>query len=81
VLGHIQRGGTPTAFDRNLCTRLGAFAVHAAARGEFGKMVVLKNARLITVPIAEAIAQIRLVDPQSEWVQSARDTGVSFGDE
>jgi 6-phosphofructokinase 1 len=81
TLGHIQRGGAPTAFDRNLCSRLGAFAVHAAARGEFGSMVVLRGGRLMTVPIQEAIKQIRLVDPASEWVQAARDLGVSFGDE
>jgi len=80
-LGHVQRGGTPTAFDRNLCTRMGAFAVHAAARGEFGKMVVLRHRGVITVPIEEAIREIRLVDPDSDWVQAARDTGVSFGDE
>jgi len=81
ILGHIQRGGTPTAFDRNLCTRLGTEAVHAAARGEFGKIVVLRGGRIITVPIAEAVAQIRLVDPRGDWVRAAKDTGVSFGDE
>jgi 6-phosphofructokinase 1 len=81
VLGHVQRGGAPTAFDRNLCTRLGVFAVHAAARGDFGKMVVLQNGRLATMPIAEAIRQIRRVDPASDYVAAARDTGVCFGDE
>jgi 6-phosphofructokinase 1 len=80
VLGHVQRGGAPTAFDRNLCTRLGAFAVHTAARGEFGTMVALQNNRLIATPLAEAIKQIRLVDPAGEWVRAARDTGVCFGD-
>lgn len=79
VLGHIQRGGTPTAFDRNLCTRLGAGAVHAAVHGDFGKMVVLRNSRIEVVPIQEAIAQIRLVDPESDWVRTAIDTGVTFG--
>ncbi|HPQ71780.1 MAG TPA: ATP-dependent 6-phosphofructokinase [bacterium] len=81
ILGHIQRGGAPTAFDRNLCTRLGTEAVHAAARGEFGKMVVIKETKIQTVDIAEAVRQIRLVNPQGEWVRVARDTGVSFGDE
>ena len=80
-LGHVQRGGTATAFDRNLCTRMGAFAVHAAMRGEFGKMVVLKNSRVMTVPIPEAIREIRLVEPESDWVHAARDTGVCLGDE
>jgi ATP-dependent phosphofructokinase / diphosphate-dependent phosphofructokinase len=80
-MGHVQRGGTPTAFDRNLCTRLGAFAVHAAAKEQFGEMIVLKNSEIATVPIVEAIKQIRNVDPENDWVQAARDTGVSFGDE
>lgn len=79
-MGHVQRGGTPTAFDRNLCTRMGAYAVHAAMEGKFGQMVVLQNSRITTVPIEEAIKQIRLVDPESDWVRAARDTGVSFGD-
>jgi len=81
VLGHIQRGGIPTAFDRNLCTRMGTEAAHAAARGDFGKMVVIKSGKITTVPIAEAIEDIRRVDPNGEWVRSAKDTGVSFGDE
>ncbi len=80
-MGHVQRGGTPTAFDRNLCTRLGAYAVHVAERGEFGKMVILHHNEVTTEDIFEAIKKIRLVDPDGNWVQTARDTGVSFGDD
>ncbi|MHA1570125.1 MAG: 6-phosphofructokinase, partial [Alphaproteobacteria bacterium] len=81
VLGHVQRGGTPTAFDRNLCTRLGTEAAHAAARGDFGQMLVLKGGVIASAPLAEAVKQLKLVDPQGEWVRAAKDTGVSFGDE
>lgn len=80
VLGHVQRGGTPTAFDRNLCTRMGTAAVHAAVNGDFGKMVVLRGGKISTVPIKDAVKQIRTVDPEGEWVRAAKDTGVSFGD-
>ncbi|MBN1947918.1 MAG: ATP-dependent 6-phosphofructokinase [Bradymonadales bacterium] len=80
ALGHIQRGGSACAFDRNLCTRLGTHAVHAVAEGKFGQMVVLKNWKMDLVPIHEAIAKIRHVDPEGDLVRSARDTGVSFGD-
>ncbi|MDP8223426.1 MAG: ATP-dependent 6-phosphofructokinase [Candidatus Lernaella stagnicola] len=80
-MGHVQRGGTATAFDRNLCTRMGAYAVHVAARGDFGKMVVLRNSQVATEDIYEAIKKIRLVEPDSDWVAAARDTGVCFGDE
>ncbi len=81
VLGHVQRGGAPSAFDRVLCTRLGVEAVHAAVRGDFGRLIVLRNGEIATASIAEAVQQLRRVDPQCEMVRSARDTGVSFGDE
>ncbi|HDH96440.1 MAG TPA: ATP-dependent 6-phosphofructokinase, partial [Proteobacteria bacterium] len=80
VLGHIQRGGTPTAFDRVLATRFGSAAVHAVARREFGVMVCLKTPDVKTVPLEDAVGQIRRVDPGSDMLQAARDTGVFFGD-
>ena len=80
VLGHIQRGGTPTAFDRVLATRLGSAAVHAAARREFGVMVCLRTPDIKTVPIKEAVGRIRTVDPDSDMIRAARDTGIFFGD-
>jgi 6-phosphofructokinase 1 len=80
VLGHVQRGGSPTAFDRILSTRFGAAAVELIARGEFGKMVCLRNGKIETVDIAEAIGQMKCVNPQGELVQVARAVGVCFGD-
>jgi 6-phosphofructokinase 1 len=80
VLGHIQRGGSPSPFDRILSTRFGAAAVDLIARGEFGKMVCLRGSRIESVPIAEAIGAMKAVDPNSEIVAAARAIGISFGD-
>lgn len=80
VLGHIQRGGIPTAYDRVLCTRFGTAAVHALVNGEFGKMVAMTNGQVSTVPIEEVAGRNRLVDPEGGTVAAAKDTGVSFGD-
>lgn len=80
VLGHIQRGGSPSPFDRILATRFGVAAVDLIARGEFGKMVCLQNAQIQSVKIADAIHKLKTVDPQGELVQSARAIGISFGD-
>ncbi|HVF48781.1 MAG TPA: ATP-dependent 6-phosphofructokinase [Pyrinomonadaceae bacterium] len=79
VLGHLQRGGTPNAFDRMLATNYGACAVRALHRGESGVMVALQAANIVTVPIGEAIAQIKTVPPNSQLVRTARDVGISFG--
>jgi 6-phosphofructokinase 1 len=81
VLGHLQRGGSPTAFDRILGTRYGEQAVHLVARGEFGKMVALRGDHIVAVPIAEAIAAPKLVTPDNQLLQTARSLGVIFGDE
>ena len=80
VLGHIQRGGSPSPFDRILGTRFGVAAVDLIARGEFGKMVCLRKARIESVNIADAIHKLKTVDPQGELVQAARAIGISFGD-
>jgi 6-phosphofructokinase 1 len=63
VLGHIQRGGTPTAFDRVLATRFGVHAADMVARGEFGKMAALRGTQIVSVPLQEATAQLKTVDP------------------
>jgi 6-phosphofructokinase 1 len=63
VLGHIQRGGTPTAFDRVLATRLGLHAITAVHEGDWGKMVGLKGTEIVRVPLSEATASLKLVDP------------------
>jgi 6-phosphofructokinase 1 len=64
VLGHIQRGGTPTAFDRVLATRFGVHAIRAVADGAFGMMVALRGTEIVRVPIAEAVSQLKLVPPE-----------------
>jgi 6-phosphofructokinase 1 len=64
VLGHIQRGGTPTAFDRVLATRFGIHAIRAVADGAFGMMVALHGTDIVRVPIAEAVRELKLVPPE-----------------
>ena len=63
VLGHVQRGGTPTAFDRVLATRFGIAAIDAVHDGDFGQMVALRAGDIVRVPLAEATAELKLVDP------------------
>jgi 6-phosphofructokinase 1 len=79
VLGHLQRGGMPNAFDRMLATNYGACAVRALADGKGGVMVALQAADVVTVPISEAIANVKSVPPGGQLVRTARDTGISFG--
>ncbi len=64
ILGHVQRGGTPTAFDRVLATRFGVAAIDAVHRQEFGVMVALQGQRISTVPIGEATAELKTLDPE-----------------
>jgi ATP-dependent phosphofructokinase / diphosphate-dependent phosphofructokinase len=79
VLGHLQRGGRPNAFDRMLATNYGACAVRAVIEGERGVMVALQAGDVITVPICQAIANVKTVPPDGQLVRTARDTGISFG--
>jgi 6-phosphofructokinase 1 len=79
VLGHLQRGGSPNAFDRLLATNYGACAVRALMQGERGVMVALQASKIRTVAISEAVANIKTVQPDSQLVRTARDTGISFG--
>jgi ATP-dependent phosphofructokinase / diphosphate-dependent phosphofructokinase len=79
VLGHMQRGGSPNAFDRMLATSFGASAVRALARGQNGVMVALHAANVRTVPLEEAVATLKTVPPESQLVRTARDVGISFG--
>ena len=80
VLGHIQRGGTPSAFDRILSTRLGVGAVNLISEGNFGKMVCLKTPRIEAVPLGDAVKQLKKVSLDLDIVQAARAIGVNFGD-
>ena len=79
ILGHLQRGGRPNAFDRMLATNFGSCAVRALANGEHGVMVALQAGDVVTVPITEAIKNIKTVPPNGQLVRTARDTGISFG--
>jgi 6-phosphofructokinase 1 len=81
VLGHLQRGGSPTAFDRWLATRFGAAAVRLAARGGFDRMVALFNGKVIDVSLEEATSQAKRVQIDDDAVITARGIGISFGDE
>ncbi|MFF1923497.1 6-phosphofructokinase [Streptomyces sp. NPDC058221] len=74
VLGHVQRGGTPSAFDRWLATRFGLHAIEAVHDGDFGKMVALSGTDIVRVPIAEATARLKTVDPALY-----AEVGVFFG--
>jgi 6-phosphofructokinase 1 len=80
VLGHLQRGGVPTAHDRVLATRFGASAMIALGKGETGKMVALCNNRMELVTLEEAVGKQKCVEPDGELVTTARALGVSFGD-
>ncbi|MDH5493945.1 MAG: ATP-dependent 6-phosphofructokinase [Myxococcales bacterium] len=80
VLGHLQRGGSPSSFDRILATRFGHHAAELVAAEDFGKMVALRGSEIVSVPIAEAIGIHKAVAPQSQLVRTARAVGISFGD-
>ena len=78
VLGHLQRGGSPNAFDRMLGTNFGACAVRALVEGKKGQMVALKAGQVVTVPLADAIANLKTVSAEGQLVRTARDIGISF---
>lgn len=80
VLGHVQRGGTPVAFDRILATLFGVKAMELAINGEFGKMVAYKNNSITYVSFEEATRQQNLVKKSSYLVQAAKGLGITFGD-
>jgi 6-phosphofructokinase 1 len=80
VLGHIQRGGSPSPFDRILATRFGVAAADCVGRGDFGKMVCLRSGEIVAVPLEEAIGVYKTVNPSSSIVRAARGVGISFGD-
>ena len=80
VLGHLQRGGSPTTFDRLLSLRFGAAAVRLIEKGKFGAMVALDPPKIKAVPLAQVIGSIRNVPLDSDTVRTARDIGICFGD-
>jgi ATP-dependent phosphofructokinase / diphosphate-dependent phosphofructokinase len=80
VLGHLQRGGSPTTFDRALCSMFGATAVELVAAGEFGKMVAFTGPQIGATKISDAIGKIKAVPPDGNLVRTARALGICFGD-
>ncbi len=80
VLGHLQRGGSPTTFDRLLALRFGAAAVRLVEQRKFDHMVALRDSDMVAIPIAEAIAKRKKVDLKSDKVVTARDIGICLGD-
>ena len=80
VLGHLQRGGMPTGYDRLLATRFGGAAVRAIAEEKWGQMVALQSPHIVTIPIEEVLGEVKRVDPSHDVVLTARATGISFGD-
>jgi 6-phosphofructokinase 1 len=80
VLGHLQRGGAPTAFDRTLATRFGGKAVELLVSGQFGKMVANHPPDLVSIPLGDVVGKVKTVPPDSDLVATARALGVSFGD-
>ncbi|HYT91373.1 MAG TPA: ATP-dependent 6-phosphofructokinase [Gemmataceae bacterium] len=80
VLGHLQRGGVPTPFDRILATRFGTYAAEMLARGEYNRMVAMKGAEVTSVPLEDVAGKIKLVPPDHPLIGSARRVGTNFGD-
>ena len=80
VLGHLQRGGPPSTFDRVLGTRFGAAAARLVRKAAFGRMVALIPPDVESVPIREAIGRRKTVPVDSDILESAREIGISFGD-
>ena len=80
TLGHLQRGGAPTSLDRILGVRFGVMAAKLAEEGAFGRMVSYQSYHVDSVPIEEAVHQLRLVQPDSELVQAAKAVGICMGD-
>jgi ATP-dependent phosphofructokinase / diphosphate-dependent phosphofructokinase len=80
VLGHLQRGGQPTGYDRLLATRFGGAAVRAVEEQRWGHMMALQSPHIVAIPLLEALGEPKRVDPRHDTVLTARETGISFGD-
>jgi phosphofructokinase-like protein len=80
VLGHLQRGGMPTGYDRLLAMRFGGAAIRAIEAKKWGHMVALQSPHIVTIPIKEVLRETKQVDPTHDVVRTARETGISFGD-
>lgn len=79
VLGYIQRGGAPTAFDRNLATRMGGHATELIANGKFGRMVTLNGSEITSIPLEEVAGKLKLVNEDHDLIRQGKKMGISFG--
>lgn len=79
VLGYIQRGGSPSPFDRNLATRLGGHATELIANKRYGRMVCLKGEKITSLPLSEVAGKLKLVDPGHDLITQGERMGISFG--
>lgn len=80
VLGHLQRGGSPTSFDRALCSIFGAHAIELIAAEDFGKMVAFQGPQVGSVKISDAVGKLKTVRPDGNFARTARALGISLGD-
>jgi 6-phosphofructokinase 1 len=80
VLGHLQRGGAPTAFDRVLATRFGGKAVELLMRGVYGRMVANNPPDIVHIPLADVVGKTKTVPLDNDLLRTARAVGVAFGD-
>lgn len=80
VLGHLQRGGTPTSFDRALCSIFGAHAIELVAANDFGKMVAFQGTQITAIPISQAVGGLKTVSPDGAFARTARALGICLGD-
>ncbi len=81
IPGHFQRGGAPNSADRLLCTRFGVAAANLIKEGKFGNMVALQDDEIVAVPLDEVAGKLKVVPPECELVKTARELGLSMGDE
>jgi 6-phosphofructokinase 1 len=79
VLGHLQRGGVPLAYDRVLATQFGVKAFEMVLEGKFGEMVSYQHPHITSVPLKEVISQHKYVEEDSDLVRNAKGVGISFG--
>jgi 6-phosphofructokinase 1 len=80
ILGHLQRGGSPSAGDRLLATRLGTACAHHIEKNEFGHLVAVRGNETTLVPLEEVVGKIKMVPPQHDWIKSAREVDTCLGD-
>jgi len=79
ILGYVQRGGSPSAFDRNLATRLGGHATELIAKGQFGQMVSMTDDKITSIPLEKVAGKLKLVTPDHDLILQGKRMGISFG--